>query len=408
MASVNFYLKSEAPDKNGEVHLLLQVVNGWRSRISIFKVKKNHWSVKKQKLNPGRKCEPDNNCTQINEVLDKLRDRAKKYFLIRMAEGMPTTKEDFENYIKSTGFEKKITFSDVWMQYLNESKHRLTKGTVNSYISSLNLLKDFSNTSNVVLSFESINNHFLQLLSDYFNSKEFSENYRAKVQRNIRTIYNYAIDQQITEPKNLKFLIKSEKTKKVISLTIEELKKLKACERLSETQTIVRDIFLFLCYTGLRISDVRFLKPNIDYNRNVLTIRPKKDSKKIQEKILIKPALEILKKYDTPERLEALPMISDQKFNEIIKTCCEIAEITTLTDKEVFLKDEIRTIVVPKYRLITSHVGRKTFNTLISKILNPSEHTKASGHSSFDILKHYIGNNDNEIRTKINQVFVEL
>ena len=77
---------------------------------------------------------------------------------------------------------------------------------------------------------------------------------------------------------------------------------------------------------------------------------------------LNKYAKEILNKYKGTI-YEPLPRISSQKFNDYIKECCELAEITQPFTIHWFVGTEKKTLTQPKCKFITSHTARKTFIT---------------------------------------------
>ena len=60
---------------------------------------------------------------------------------------------------------------------------------------------------------------------------------------------------------------------------------------------------------------------------------------------------------------EPLPKISQQKFNDYIKDCCEIIELDKPTTITWFIGTKKVQNTVPKHQLITSHTARKTFIT---------------------------------------------
>lgn len=101
-------------------------------------------------------------------------------------------------------------------------------------------------------------------------------------------------------------------------------------------------------------------------------------------------AKEILKNYkDTI--YEPLPIISDVKFNEYIKECCEIARIDTPTSISRWVGKKRIDITKPKYKLITSHTARKTFVTN-SLVLGMKEMVvrNISGHKKESSFKRYV------------------
>ena len=123
-------------------------------------------------------------------------------------------------------------------------------------------------------------------------------------------------------------------------LTADELQVLADKHFASERVTLVRDLFLFSCFTGLAYADVAKLKCTeirigIDGEKWVFTKRTNTDtSSRIP---LLQTSLAILKKYENHPKCYntglLLPVISNQKMNAYLK---EIADICNI-DKKTYL-----------------------------------------------------------------------
>ena len=141
--------------------------------------------------------------------------------------------------------------------------------------------------------------------------------------------------------------------------------------------TIVRDIFLFSCYTGLAYVDVHKLKRSeinigIDGQKWIFTSRQKTE---IPTRVPLLPiCLEILQRYEDHPQCNnedrVLPVWSNQKMNEYLK---EIAEVCGIKKR------------------LTYHTARHTFATTVT--LNngvPIETVaKMLGHRSLRTTQHY-------------------
>jgi integrase len=143
-------------------------------------------------------------------------------------------------------------------------------------------------------------------------------------------------------------------------------------------------MFLLLCWTGCRFSDLsKIHKDNIKDNR--IEIKQQKTDTKVIIPIL--PATrEILEKYNyEPFK------ISNQKFNEFIKTACKVAGFDEEIKISRIVKGENKEFVSKKYELVTSHTGRRSFCTnMYEKGLDTTMIMSVSGHKSLDIFLHYI------------------
>lgn len=118
-------------------------------------------------------------------------------------------------------------------------------------------------------------------------------------------------------------------------------------------------MFCFCCFTGLRYSDVYNLKRSDVYDDHIeVTTIKTTDRLTIP---LSKYARDILGRYETSDDDKALPVTSNQKANKALKEVCRLSGI----DRPVTVVDicgSRRTeIVKPKYELIGTHCGRRTF-----------------------------------------------
>ena len=179
----------------------------------------------------------------------------------------------------------------------------------------------------------------------------------------------------------------------MIFLTPEELDKLKTCQIPQTKQYLerVRDVFLFCCFSGLRYSDVYNLKrSDIKQDHIEITTIKTADSLIIE---LNDHSKAILDKYKDVhfEKHKALPVISNQKMNDYLKELGELAEINDPVRETYYKGNERIDTVTPKYALLGTHAGRRTFicNALALGI-PPQVVMKWTGHSDYKAMKPYI------------------
>ena len=181
--------------------------------------------------------------------------------------------------------------------------------------------------------------------------------------------------------------------KKIIFLTWEELNKLREFEIPAAKQALdrVRDVFLFQCFTGLRYSDVFNLrKSDIKGDHIEVTTVKTSDSLIIE---LNKHSKAILDKYKDVafEDDKVLPVITNQKMNDYLKELAELAGIDEPVRQTYYRGNERIDEVTPKYALLGTHAGRRTFicNALALGI-PPQVVMKWTGHSDYKAMKPYI------------------
>ena len=181
--------------------------------------------------------------------------------------------------------------------------------------------------------------------------------------------------------------------KKVIFLTWEELNRLKDYKIPPTKQYLerVRDVFLFCCFSGLRYSDVYNLKrSDIKPDHIEVTTVKTADSLIIE---LNNHSKAILDKYKGVhfEDHKALPVISNQKMNDYLKELGELAEINDPVRETYYKGNERIDTVTPKYALLGTHAGRRTFICNALALGIPAQVVmKWTGHSDYKAIKPYI------------------
>lgn len=152
-----------------------------------------------------------------------------------------------------------------------------------------------------------------------------------------------------------------------------------------------RDLFCFSAFTGLRYSDVVKVKKT-DIRSGVLTITTQKTHDRLQIE-LHENARAILKEYDKDKSLggRALPYMTNQQMNRCLKDLCEICGFNTPYTITCYRKGSRHDEVYPKYELIGTHAGRKTFICFaLSNGVAPDVVMKFTGHSDYKSMKPYI------------------
>ncbi len=163
--------------------------------------------------------------------------------------------------------------------------------------------------------------------------------------------------------------------KSVIFLSVEELNLLENHTFAQPRLELVRDLFIFCCYTGLAYNEMfNLMKTNVikGFDGKLwINMKRAKTSKEISIPLLPK-ALEIMEKYESDKSGHVLPRFSNQKINSYLK---EIDEITGI-DKG-----------------ITHHTARKTFasTVLLFNGVPMEVVSELLGHSNMKITQDYYG-----------------
>lgn len=209
------------------------------------------------------------------------------------------------------------------------------------------------------------------------SEKNCSNNTAVKYVRNFRKIIKICLSNDWLEKDP--FVKYDGKMKEVETefLTEEEIQSIYSKKFRTPRLELVRDIFIFCCFTGLAYVDVKDLRNEhigigIDGQKWIFKNRQKTDTK---SKIPLLPIPEeLIKKYaEHPKCLNedrVLPVLSNQKMNGYLKEIGDLCEIT----KE-----------------ITFHMARHTFATSVTLTNGvPIESvSKMLGHKNIQTTQHY-------------------
>ncbi|MDR1339402.1 MAG: site-specific integrase [Prevotellaceae bacterium] len=169
----------------------------------------------------------------------------------------------------------------------------------------------------------------------------------------------------------------------------------------------VRDVFCFMCFTSLRYSDVAKLT-RLDVKDDHIRVITKKtvDGLKIDLNKYSRTILEKYREEAFPEN-KALPVISNVEMNRYLKEMGEVAGFNEPMRTVYFIGANRYEEVKPKYALLTTHCGRRTFvvNSLYLEI--PAEVVMSwTGHADYDSMRPYIKIVD-ELKSKAMKKFDE-
>lgn len=143
-----------------------------------------------------------------------------------------------------------------------------------------------------------------------------------------------------------------------------------------------RDIFVFQCLIGCRISDLMtFTASNITNGiLSYVPIKTKDDSPKVVRVPLLPYALELIEKYKGADKKGRLfPFITPQRYNDNIKKIIKACGI----ERMVIVRNSVtgNNEAKPIHEVASSHMARRTFiGGLYEEIKDPNIIAKMSGH----------------------------
>lgn len=179
------------------------------------------------------------------------------------------------------------------------------------------------------------------------------------------------------------FKLESEKYGTPYYITSEELKQIHNTDlSMVPELNIQKDVFVFQCCIGCRVSDLLKFKKTDIINGNLEYI-PQKSIGSSPKTVLVplnNIATEIVNKYYNILESQLLPFISPHKYNESIKLILEMCKITRLvTILDPLTRTEKK---VPIHSIASSHMARRTFiGNIYKHVKDPSLVASLTGHA---------------------------
>ena len=377
--SILFYIKRDKKDKDGKVPIYYRItVNGEKAEGSIqHKILPSRWN------GAGHVKGSNENSRTINAQIDTLRTRIYEIRRELLDHGEFVAAKAIKNRL--IGLDKRHKTALEVFRYHNKNMKELegksfAPATVKRYNTTLNHISEFIKyeygTNDMYL--KQMDYSFITNLEKYFKVvKNCNHNSTIKYIKNFKKVINLAIaNDWLDKDPFLKYKVTLKENKREF-LSQEELIELETKEITIPRLDVVRDVFVFSCYTGLAYVDVAKLTSDhittgIDGDKWLYTYREKTDEK--SNIPLLPKALEIIEKYkDHPEsfvKSKLLPISSNQKTNAYLK--------------------EIATICGIKKNL-TFHLARHTFATTVTLTNGVPIETVSSmlGHKSIKTTQIY-------------------
>lgn len=353
-----------------------------------LRLDKKYFDVKKQAAKKNYR-----NHFKLNSFLIDFKTKLEKWYIDFITTYQKYEYDFFCNEVKrflSNADDK--NFFEYYNEYMNYKENLVNKSTLKNYHTLKNLLIEFERETKYKLSFDSINFAFFHNFQEFCINKQFSNNYIKKQISSFIAFMNYCKEMNYTKNENyLKFASKIKLEKPTThTITYDEFEIIKNSSNLTKTLQNVKDVFLFLCYTGFRINEVRMISkeliekiPNTDFYK--ISLIQKKTGNILENAVIHSKAMEILERNDYFEKL-----MTDQRINIYLK---QLAKQLELNRNVVTMKKsggETTTEIKQISEIIASHFGRKFFVTYLkSQNANNSVISSNTGHSNNDMIDLY-------------------
>lgn len=329
----------------------------------------------------------------LNERLRRMRDVISK--LERY--GMPYTADRIiAQYLDPTDEIFFIAFGRDMITMLKQSGKRCTAET---YETSMNSFARFRQETD--LSLNDVSSDLMIAYENYLNNKGVCPNSISFYMRNLRAIYNRAVEKELTKqayPFRHVYTGVDKTVKRALPLqTIRRLRQMDL--RRHPRKDYARDLFLFSLYTrGMAFVDMAFLKKK-DLHNGILSYRRHKTNQPLMIK-WEKQMQDIIDKYDTSDSPYLLPIINDTDGDAY----AQYRNVLHRVNRHLSQLGAVLNLPIP----LTTYVARHTWASIAkSKNIAISVISEAMGHDSENTTRIYLASLDTSVIDKANRLVLE-
>lgn len=356
-------------------------------------VEEQRWDTRSAKLR-GSSIEVSN----FNRFLENVKNRLFEVYDERCKDKLDISAATIKNvYLGKEG--KEYMILEIFKEHNNEVESLqgkgFTKGTLQRYKAAYKHVSDYigHKYQRKDIPVRSIDHKFITGLEFYLKSvKGLEHNTTIKYIVNFKKIIRIAYANEWITKDPFFHWKASWKTKEKQYLTQRELDTLQNRKSFLPRLELVRDIFVFCCYTGLAYSDVKLLKFEnivIGINGDRWIKMARKKTKAMSSIPLLPTAERIIEKYSRHPLVVngevVLPVLTNQKSNAYLK---EIADVCGIQKN------------------LTTHLARHTFATTVtlSKGVSIATVSKMLGHTSLKTTQIYAKVLDSKIGDEMNML----
>jgi len=417
MATINFLFRSTKEEAPLTLRLLFRhndVDFVFGSTIKL-NVKKEYWS----KHHNNKRLKETTLITERNKINDEL-GKIQEFILnaFNNSETSLVDKKWLENQIHnyynpaSEPEQLPTGLLSYLEKYLELKKNDLKHNTVKKINVIKQLLIRYETKTGRQLLITDINSNFKISFENYCLENNYAPNTIGIAFKFIKTICNHARSNGLEVSKQLTNIKVKQVAVDNIYLSFEDLTKIEKAKVKAHNKHYedAKDWLIISCYIGQRISDfMRFTEKNIrvENGKHLLEFKQVKTGKLMTVPLHPK-VLEILKKRNGkfPE-----PIV-DQKYNLYIKEVCRIAKINEVVpgslkveiaeDSGIFRKESSN---YEKWKLVSSHIGRRSFATNFYGKIPTTYLIYVTGHSTEQMFLSYIGKSNKDLAMELTNYF---
>ncbi len=417
MATINFLFRSTKEEAPLTLRLLFRhndVDFVFGSSIKL-NVKKEYWT----KHHNNKRLKETTLITERNKINDEL-GKIQEFVLNAFNNSEPSSvdkkwlENQIHNYYNPVAEPEQLPTGllSYLEKYLELKKNDLKHNTVKKINVIKQLLIRYETKTGRQLLITDINSNFKISFENYCLDNNYAPNTIGIAFKFIKTICNHARSNGLEVSKQLTNIKVKQVAVDNIYLSFEDLAKIEQAKVKTHNKHYedAKDWLIISCYIGQRISDfMRFTEKNIrvENGKHLLEFKQVKTGKLMTVPLHPK-VLEILKKRNGkfPE-----PIV-DQKYNLYIKEVCRIAKINEVVpgslkveiaeDSGIFRKESSN---YEKWKLVSSHIGRRSFATNFYGKIPTTYLIYVTGHSTEQMFLSYIGKSNKDLAMELTNYF---
>lgn len=362
-----------------------------------YKLYPQEWDAENKEivLPPGIGDNRHNYLASLKDALRKDIKRLKSIISrLERADGSYTAEDVVESYLSPTDTHSFISFAHTLVGQLKQIGKQYT-----AYETAINSFTRFRKEQDVPL--DEVDSDLMMAYEAYLKSKGICPNSSSFYMRNLRAIYNRAVDKELTEQRNpFKHVYTGiDKTvKRAVPLSV--IRQIRDLDlNLHPAMDYARNIFMFSFYTrGMSFIDMAFLKKK-DLQNGVLSYRRHKTNQQLFIK-WEKPMQELIDKFDTFGTPYLLP---------IIKNCDNDARKQYKSDAHR-VNQSLKKIgkMLGLAISLTSYVARHSWASIAkSKNIPIATISEAMGHDSENTTRIYLASLDTTVVDKANSLILK-
>lgn len=327
--------------------------------------------------------------------LTNIIDEVEAYLLNNAGADHAKMKRELAALVSGEAQEEKSACLADYIEKFADTKSR--KGTADLYQMTARKVREYDGKA----VFGSVDKAWLDGFDGFMG--DASVNYKAIMLRNIRTVFNWAIDNELTSNYPFRrYKIKQEKVA-INNISVEQLRAIRDYP-LDDWREMYRDLFMLTFYLcGINPIDLLSLKPSNVHNGRIRYRRAK--TGRLYDIPIPEPAQEIISRYKGKKWL-LCPLDTYGSYEDFSKhwndTLKKIGPVEIVPDKVGRMR---KCLWHPIAEGMTVYTARYTFASIGAELEIPRETIALClGHSWADVTSHYIAYNTKRIDDAVRKI----